>query len=99
MLHIIMCELMLSLAWLLYSLSIRVDYLYFSVSAAAQERSQRVLVNALTVEDSSDIEAVIKAKDLYQSCIDRDTISSYGAEPLLDVIRQTGKIEKPLIYI
>ena len=61
------------------------------MSDVAQERSQRALVNALTVEDSSDIEAVRKAKDLYQSCVDRDSISSYGAAPLLDVINQTGE--------
>ena len=77
---------------ILYHFPFHVDYSFFSVSDVAQEHSQRVLVRALTVEDSGDIEAVRKAKDLYQSCVDRDSISSYGVEPLLNVITETGKM-------
>ena len=39
--------------------------------------------------DNGGVEAVGKAFDLYQSCMDVATIESLGATPLLTLIRET----------
>ena len=49
-----------------------------------------VCEQVLSLEDDEDVEAVQKMKTLYQSCLDTDTIDSLGAEPLIDLIHNTG---------
>ncbi|XP_061493081.1 neprilysin [Rhineura floridana] len=45
-----------------------------------------VLKDVLEKENSSDIEAVKKAKTLYKSCINESAIDSRGGKPLIDIL-------------
>lgn len=40
--------------------------------------------------DSTQVEALQKARQLYDSCTDTRTINSRGVQPLLDLIRDIG---------
>ena len=44
----------------------------------------------LSSGDDDDVEAVKKMLVLYQSCLDTENIDRRGAQPVIDLIQQTG---------
>lgn len=64
-----------------------------SVTALQQEPLETnniALRKILEGEGNEELAAVRKAKDLYWSCLDTATINSLGAQPLRDLINDTG---------
>ena len=66
---------------------ISVDADVYSTFEIPDEQTAWVLQALLVVRGDIDTDAVVKAKDLYESCIN---VRDYGIEPLLNVIRSTG---------
>ena len=52
----------------------------------------------LESEGDEEVEAVKKMKTLYQSCMDSDTVEELGAEPLLELIEETGEIIGSIVW-
>ncbi len=62
----------------------------YSAFNQLNDRNQIYLRKILESSEDSGVEAVEKVKTLYTSCQDTDTIDSRGADPLLDVLKETG---------
>ena len=54
------------------------------------ERNTIALKKILDIDDDGGVEAVRKAMDLYQSCLNTDQINALGADPILEIINETG---------
>ncbi|XP_078618830.1 phosphate-regulating neutral endopeptidase PHEX-like isoform X2 [Branchiostoma floridae x Branchiostoma japonicum] len=68
----------------------------WSMYSVLRERVQYIVRDILEEPTADDeIEAVKKAKDVYQSCMDLDTIEQRGTQPLLDFLQ--GPLKWPVI--
>ena len=65
----------------------------FSVLDVLTRQNIRAFHDILTGDNGDDIEALVKAKDLYRLCLNKEQVNAQSIPDLIDILRETGNTQ------
>ena len=73
-----------------YFVCMHAGTLAYSTFDILDAQNKKLLGDVLLGGEGDDIDAVMKTRDLYQSCLNTNVTNDLGTEPLLQVINMSG---------
>ena len=72
------------------------DSVEYNADSILDDLNTQRLTTIMEGPTGNDVDALVKAKDLYRSCMNTNLTNQLGLQPLLDVLAISGKRKLPV---